>query len=201
MSQKTDEVEDLRIRRTKKLLQQALIQLTVEKGFPAVTINDIAERAMVNRSTFYRHYLDKYDLLDQYMEEVYALVAVPHDPSGPPASVMALRTPPPGLLNLIKHIQSFADFYRVMLGPRGDPAFTQRFRQISEKRYRFLLSGKNEKDGPNIPPIDLVTGYISYAGVGAILWWLENDQPCTAEQLAIWIGQLSMTAAGLLGRD
>ncbi|HEX2906841.1 MAG TPA: TetR family transcriptional regulator, partial [Phototrophicaceae bacterium] len=64
--QKLTENEDLRVRRTRKLLQQALIELTVEKGFAAVTVRDITERAMVNRSTFYRHYLDKYELLDQY---------------------------------------------------------------------------------------------------------------------------------------
>lgn len=59
------EIEDLRVRRTRTTLQRALIELTVEKGFAAVTVRDICERAMVNRSTFYRHYIDKYDLLDQ----------------------------------------------------------------------------------------------------------------------------------------
>ena len=57
--QKLDGVEDLRVRRTRKLLQQALIEGTVEKGFAALTVRDITGRAMVNRSTFYRHYLDK----------------------------------------------------------------------------------------------------------------------------------------------
>lgn len=54
--------EDLRIRRTRKLLMQALIKLTVEKGFAAITVQDIANRAMVNRATFYRHYLDMPEL-------------------------------------------------------------------------------------------------------------------------------------------
>jgi AcrR family transcriptional regulator len=58
-----DQTEDLRVRRTRKTLQEALIALTIEKGFAAVTVRDITERAMVNRSTFYRHYLDKYELL------------------------------------------------------------------------------------------------------------------------------------------
>jgi hypothetical protein len=31
-----------------------------------------------------------------------------------------------------------------------------------------------------------------------MLWWLENDQPCSPEQLAIWLGQLNMTSAGLM---
>ncbi len=71
MVQKSEVIEDLRVRRTRKLLQQAFIELTVEKGFAALTVRDITERAMVNRSTFYRHYLDKYDLLEEYLNEIY----------------------------------------------------------------------------------------------------------------------------------
>ena len=73
--QKTNISEDLRIQRTRKLLQEAFIALTVEKGFAAITVRDITQRARVNRSTFYRHYLDKYDLLEQYMNELYALTS------------------------------------------------------------------------------------------------------------------------------
>src|SRR6266700_8161509 len=137
--QKLEVIEDLRVRRTRKLLQQAFIELTVEKGFAALTVRDITERAMVNRSTFYRHYLDKYDLLEQYMNEIYELT----DGASP------------GPLNLLKHIQQFADFYRVMLGAKGDPLFAQRFRQNTEKRFRSFLALALTEPEPNAPPSDL----------------------------------------------
>src|SRR5215469_13383088 len=60
---------DLRVRRTRMALQEALIDLIEEKGFDAVTVGDIAERAMVNRTTFYRHYPDKYALVTGIFEE------------------------------------------------------------------------------------------------------------------------------------
>ena len=75
MAQNKQPIEDLRVRRTRKLITQALIELTIEKGFAALTVQDIADRAMVNRATFYRHYLDKHDLLDKYMQEVHELTA------------------------------------------------------------------------------------------------------------------------------
>lgn len=187
------ENEDLRVRRTRKMLQEALLELTVEKGFAAVTVRDICERAMVNRSTFYRHYLDKYALLEQYIDEVQALVSE--------KAFMAEKTQqsrpevPGGLVVLLRHIQEFADFYRVMLGAEGDAKFIQLFRRFSENRFRMLLS--NQTPDPNAPPIDLRLSYISCAGIGAILWWLENGQQWTAEELAIWMGQISMTSAGL----
>jgi hypothetical protein len=98
---------------------------------------------------------------------------------------------PSGLVNLFKHVQKYADFYRVMLGTQGDPVFTERFRQNAEKRFHLLLS--NVEPDPNAPPVDLRISYVSYAGIGAIVWWLANDQQCTPEQLAIWLGQLSTT--------
>ena len=65
----TRERTDLRVRRTHALLQKTLIDLIAEKGFDAVTVGDIAERAMVNRSTFYRHYPDKYALVTNIFED------------------------------------------------------------------------------------------------------------------------------------
>jgi len=165
-----------------------------EKGFSAVTVQDIAERAMVNRSTLYRHYPGgKYDLLDQYMDYVNSFTAqfveekLGHKPQGGPT----------GLINLLKHVEQFGDFYRVMLGQNGDLVFTERFRQNAMNRYRFLLTTTGAEEDPHGPPLDLKLNYISCAAVGAILWWLENDQPCTVEQLAAWLSQLSMSSAGI----
>ena len=50
--------EDLRVKRTHKLLQEALIELTIQKGFAAIAVSDITKQAGVNRATFYRHYQD-----------------------------------------------------------------------------------------------------------------------------------------------
>ena len=198
MTQKSEELEDLRIRRSRKMLQQALIELSVEKGFAAITVREITERAMVNRSTFYRHYLDKYDLLNQYMDEVYQLIADADDEAL--QARKAGQNPkgmPSGLLSLLKHIQQFRDFYRVMLGPNGDPVFIQRLRQNAAKRFRVLLSTMTVSSDPNAPPLDLKLTYVSYAGVGAIVWWLEQDQPISPEELATWVGQLSTASMGL----
>jgi len=191
--QKPAEPEDLRVRRTRKMLEEALIELTVEKGFAAVTVRDITERAMVNRSTFYRHYLDKFDLLEQYTNAVTALTST--DDTLDEQRREASGGAPPGLVRLLKHVQLFGDFYRVMLGQMGDPVFTERFRQNASRRMRAYYAGTPTE--PNSPPLDLRLDYVSCAAVGAILWWLENDQPCTPEQLAGWLSQLSRASMRL----
>src|SRR5258708_29531227 len=102
---------------------------------------------------------------------------------------------PAGLVSLLKHVQTNADFYRIMLGVKGDPLFTQRFRQNVEKRFRYLISLRSAETKTNGIHVDLRVSYISYADIGPILWWLENDQPCSPEQLAGCLSQLATAAA------
>ncbi|HMD89524.1 MAG TPA: TetR/AcrR family transcriptional regulator [Anaerolineaceae bacterium] len=66
-----DKKVDPRVKRTRKLLEQAFMELMYEKGFQSITIQDVTERATVNRATFYAHFEDKYDLLDSFIREQF----------------------------------------------------------------------------------------------------------------------------------
>jgi AcrR family transcriptional regulator len=66
---------DPRVKRTRAMLEQAFMDLLQENGFQALTVQDITERAGVNRATFYAHFADKYALLDHtvrqgFMQEI-----------------------------------------------------------------------------------------------------------------------------------
>jgi AcrR family transcriptional regulator len=60
---------DPRVKRTRKLLQDALLELLAEKSFDAITVQDIADRSTINRATFYAHFVDKYELFASYSRE------------------------------------------------------------------------------------------------------------------------------------
>jgi AcrR family transcriptional regulator len=192
----TQNLEDLRVRRTRKLLQRALLEAASEKGFAHVTIRDITERAMVNRATFYRHYKDKYDLLAHYMEELSGFIDSEEGyPSPGSDELPSLASPPSGLAKLLRHIQANANFYRVMLGKQGDPAFCgQAFRDYIENGYRRILSRHASQPHSRRPPVELTVNYLLNAGIGAIVWWLENEQPYSPEQMADWLYQFSMAS-------
>jgi AcrR family transcriptional regulator len=192
--QNVEMTEDLRVRRTRKMIQEALLELTVEKGYPNITVQDIADRAMVNRSTFYRHYLDKDDLLVQYMDEVTALTS--EDDIAVDKLQPGEKEVPNGLIKLLRHIAQFSEFYRVMLRANGHPVVTDRLRRNAEERFRYLLTHPGVIPTPNKSPLDMRLTYISCAGIGAISWWVENKMPCTAEELAVWIGELSTVSLG-----
>ncbi len=65
-----EEKQDRRIRRTKGLMRDALIELMTEKPFSEITARDITEKADLNRSTFYLHYDNVFGLLDEMENEV-----------------------------------------------------------------------------------------------------------------------------------
>jgi AcrR family transcriptional regulator len=60
---------DPRVKRTRQGIEQAFVELVKEKGFQAVNVQDITDRAGINRATFYAHFPDKYVLLDRYIQE------------------------------------------------------------------------------------------------------------------------------------
>ena len=71
---------DPRVTRTRQLIRDALTSLIAEKSFEAITVQDIAERATINRATFYLHYTDKFALLDALVREDFAARLVQGDP-------------------------------------------------------------------------------------------------------------------------
>jgi AcrR family transcriptional regulator len=172
---------DLRVQRTRNLIVEALIDLTIQKGFAAVTVQDIVRRAGINRATFYRHYQDKFDLLDQYVQAVYAL---PDNQSGANTSAghaSNLEKTASGLVKIFEHVRLHSKFFQVMLGENGDPAFTAKIRQFVRQRIRRLMPAALLSDENSA---DLYLNYISSGAVGVMSWWLENEMPYSPEQLS-----------------
>ncbi len=172
--------DDLRVKRTRKLVLDALIELTVQKGFSSLTVSDITKHAGINRATFYRHYQDKFDLLNKYAQTVYELLDTPTEPKLRWSSKENAKHMTAGLVRIFEHIRTNARFYRVMLGKNGDPVFTDKIRQYIQKRIRRSLPAGLQKDETFV---DFYLTYSSSATVGAVLWWLEHDMPYSPEQM------------------
>ena len=62
--------KDLRIVKTRKALYRAFEELMKSKSFEQIKVSDICNEALINRSTFYDHYTDKYDLLEEYINSL-----------------------------------------------------------------------------------------------------------------------------------
>lgn len=172
--------EDLRVKRTQKLILNALLELTVQKGFSAMTVSDIAKYAGINRATFYRHYTDKGDLLNQYTQTIYHLLDALSESGLEKSNETDVHRIPVELAKIFEHVRQNAKFYRVMLGKNGDPVFLETIREYIKKRIRRSLPKILKKDDMSI---DLYIQYSANASIGAVLWWLEHDMPYSSEKM------------------
>src|SRR5439155_10121759 len=108
--------KNVRLRRTQKLLREALVVLIEERGFDALTIGELTERAMVSRAAFYRNYQDKYDLVDQIFQEAMStLLGAVGD--------LGREHPPEIWVRFFEHIAEYERLYRVLLGRKGSTWF------------------------------------------------------------------------------
>lgn len=197
---------DLRVRRTHALLQKTLIDLIAEKGFDAVTVGDIAERAMVNRSTFYRHYPDKYavvtsifeDAVDQVISELGQehLQALNWMAGAPGAEAEREVTPEwqralAAWVAFFEHFAKHAKLYQTMLGKQGSSWFTIQMRTyIAEVLYqRSQLSHQKmvqKRDDENTMPEEVMIVCVANWFVGMLTWWLESGMGASPHQVAMW---------------
>jgi AcrR family transcriptional regulator len=93
--------QDPRVKRTRELIQRAFMELVQERGFEALRVQDIAERATINRATFYAHFVDKYSLLDTMMKEQFAADMARRLEPGAPLTVANLRALASGIFALV----------------------------------------------------------------------------------------------------
>ena len=180
---------DLRIRRTQKMLQEAFITLTIEVGFPAVTVQMLAERAMINRATFYRHYVDKFDLA----EKVYAALTEEYSRS---LNLIPVDNPLEGWRLLFNHCAAYADLYLALF--QGWPQFANLVRNDIESQILTLMPQPEVNDmmstvsseGKVPLATSLTVRYLATAQMGIMQWWLENEQPLLPAQMAEHLWQL-----------
>lgn len=121
---------DPRVARTRKLLRDALASLLAEKNFESISVLDIAERATVNRATFYAHFTDKFALLDAMIRENFAA----HLSEGSP-----LAAPETGALLTKVGERTFA-FVALHRRCRIDPDFEPQMQRSLEAELTDLLS-------------------------------------------------------------
>jgi AcrR family transcriptional regulator len=134
-----DKKPDRRVERTRKLLRDSLIALILEKGYDAVTVQDITDRANLGRATFYLHYRDKDDLLLSMMEEILQDVMERTMPLTENPQFL-VDGQPPSLL-AFQYAGEHADFYRAMLGEGGLAGVMTRFRKSGAARVQEQIGG------------------------------------------------------------
>ena len=185
-----DRHTDPRVRRTKNQFEQALLTLLENSDYEKITVSQIAAKAGLNRATFYLHYEDKEDLLEQYLTKFLdefqrSAKIVPEE------FRYDSHYAHPLFIRMFEHMEKNIKFYQIML---SDLANSQIYFSIQSIISSFVQDASDymHKDGITYKvPTDLSNAYVTSAYLGTILWWLENDMPYSPLEMATQLTTLS----------
>jgi len=162
---------DPRVKRTRKLLQQALMDLLQEKSFAGIRIQDITERATVNRATFYAHFPDKYMLLDAMLRELFQHMITPRFPA-------TLKWEAANVRVLIRSSLEFLDEVQRLCQPFVDTHFELLVGKIVQQEIaHILLEWLQHVQGVKISPrvrLKTVVATMSWVIFGTAIDWTFN---------------------------
>jgi AcrR family transcriptional regulator len=185
---------DPRVKRTRQLLQRAFLELVEEKGLGSVTVRDIAERATVNRATFYAHFEDKYALFDHIVRESFKQAL---ESKLPPAAELSRDNLKQLVVVVCEHL--------AQLG-KSCASSDEQVRplvetQIQDQLYQLVLgwTEKRHVGGGDLPAKpQIAASFLSWAIFGAGLEWSHDPSLGSAQEMADQV-LLLMTKGCLLG--
>ena len=171
---------DLRILKTRKAIKDAFLTLIQTKGYERITVQDIADEAMINRNTFYLHYVDKPDLMEKLCHEsmdklnvCFNLGMKDKDIRATDKEMFILS-----LSEIFKAIEANIVFFRTMLSQNGHPHFST---HLKEAIKDFFLSGIGGQDYNQKFKIGLE--YMISGLVAVICMWISDPEHLIVEEV------------------
>jgi AcrR family transcriptional regulator len=190
---------DRRAIRTKKMIRNALTELIEEKGFSNISITDLTTRADINRGTFYLHYIDKYDLLEQIEKELLQelqqniknTTLIDHITINAADSIESVNKPIPYMKKVFEYVKENSVLIKAILGPNGDPRFQNKIKELIHNNVfeKNLIKAFNKEN--MLVPEKYFISYLLSAHIGVVQEWLESDMEKSPEDMAIILAKMS----------
>jgi len=179
-----DEKLDRRKKYTRKVLKESMIMLLKEKQISEVTVKELCELADVNRSTFYSHYLDLYDLLNKMEEEVLddmKAYLYQHNFQKDEESIQMTK-------KILEYVVANKEIAQILLHENADPNFRKRVMTIAQKYLMdsWGLADKLDEDFSHYLSIFIIGGCLQM-----IRKWLDDDLDQSPKEMAVLINNFA----------
>ncbi|MEA5039259.1 MAG: TetR/AcrR family transcriptional regulator C-terminal domain-containing protein [Clostridiaceae bacterium] len=184
--------DDRRVRYTKMVLQKSFIQLLAAKDISQVTVKEICAQADVNRTTFYAHYRDQYDLMHkieaELLDNVSSYLFDNMESDSGKDIVRAVE-------KIFEYIKENAELCQLLLSERGDINLQKQIMMLvyDKNMDNLLSSGRMTREQAEYMHSFIITGC-----VGVVQRWLDEDMPYPARYMAEMLVTLSVSLPGVL---
>ncbi len=207
-------IPDRRVQKTRKLLQDALIEIVAEKGYESVSVREILDKANVGRSTFYAHFQDKDQLLrsildglDELFEQHKKRLSDTTKDLGSASNTERNPEVSP-TLSLFQFVGQNHRFFKVMLEKRGYGIFAKPIYDYVFAHVHYIFTNPTHdavyarlhepfkmlrsREKHSSLETEIAAHYFASALMGILVWWVGKDMPCTAEEIDRFFRQLAM---------
>lgn len=180
---------DLRIQKTYILLSQTLLELLKEKSFIEIRVSDICSKAMINRSTFYNHFEDKYDFLEYFLKDLMNKFEI--EAMKIPSSSTSLKSHYTNLYRIIlKHLEENKNLYFVGFDHHNNDTALNIFQKILTELIQADFD-KHIKSGMKFSvPSKIMAILFSSSMISIGSWWLENNTPIPIDELVSYLDKI-----------
>ena len=171
--------EDRRVRRTRKILTQALTELLQQKQAGEITVRELTDLADINRGTFYLYYKDIDDMLGKIQDDMFENLDAIFALHGNEEVTAQTK---PILLALFHFIEENQEIWRVLLSPHGDMNFLHRLNDVLREKclHLYLASEPAADDGD----FDYRYSFVVFGCAGIIRAWVGRNCTEKPEQMA-----------------
>ncbi len=178
---------DRRVQRSQRALQSALFQLMLEKGYGDTSVSDITERANVGRSTFYAHFADKEDLLQQCLQGLRSFLTdetiVGPEREGPTHPALSFSLP------MFLHAAEQRRLFRSVMEEPNDAPVQHHLQQMFVDLVTERLSPAGQAPSPEVV---LQARFIVGAFLGVLMHWVVDDEAATPQQVDLQFRRMMM---------
>lgn len=176
---------DRRVLRTRQSLGEALVNLTLDIGYDAITIKELTQEASIGYATFFRHFKSKDELL------MYVLESVLEDLN---EMMEADMTPYEQALVMYRYIEQHDRIYRVfVMLPRNSELLNRVYEAISTSIKNAYVARNESRI-----PMDVAVNHIVTSIIELIRWWISTDLELSVEQMATIQSELIVKATEMV---
>ncbi|MCU7558233.1 TetR-like C-terminal domain-containing protein [Macrococcus capreoli] len=168
--------QDRRVSKSQKVIKEAFIALLDKQSFESITVQGISDLADVNRSTFYAHYLDKFDLLDKLEDEYIDKIRNEIEDVDRSNAYTVYDV----MKSLINHIDEDMTFYKMMFMLDKDSGIERKLYLLLNEHLNKFMKRKETIGGI---PFDYFMSYITGAGIALIKYWILDTNKISSEDL------------------
>lgn len=180
MGDKMKEKTDLRVIKTKKVLYESLVELLKEKPFEEIKVSDICERALINRSTFYSHYADKYELFSSYIDSLKSALTKELEKN---TNISTSKEYYLEMLSLfLNHVSEQKQVYRAIMQQNRNSIIMDMLYHAFNEDIAKKIEKEEARQKEKIPGSFIASFYLG-AVLSVGMKWLTNENKYTKKEL------------------